>query len=200
MAAPARQQQHHHVEVEVPGLGVARGSTERGRTNVFKGLPFATARRFEPAVAVTSWHGGDGSGTFDATQEQLAAWQSGQPQPQVHQTEECLTMTVRTPVGAPGLPVMCWIHGGNHQDGRAEQPHEPQANALPEKGVVLVKIQYRLGVFGYFAHPELPDTNFGTSDQVVALEFIREHIASFGGDPGNVTIFGVSAVSESRCC
>ena len=124
---------------------------------------------------------------WDGRGEQLAAWQSVQPQPSTQQTEDCLTLTVRSPVGATPLPVMCWIHvsfysprlvaaaagahsgsdggqGGNHQDGRAEQPDEPRANALPDKGVVLVKINYRLGIFGYYAHPNLPDTNYGTSE------------------------------------
>jgi para-nitrobenzyl esterase len=91
----------------------------------------------------------------------------------------------------------CACSGGNHQDGRAEQPNEPRANALPEKGVVLVKINYRIGLFGYFAHPDLPSTNFGTSDQVVALEWIQRNISAYGGDPSNVTIFGVSAGGDA---
>ena len=113
------------------------------------------------------------------------------------QTEDCLALTIRHPVGAVKLPVMVWIHGGNHQDGRAEQPQHPHANSLPSKGVVLVKLQYRLGLFGYFAHPDLPHTNFGTWDQVAALRWVQDHIADFGGDPHNVTIFGVSAGGDS---
>ena len=64
----------------------------------------------------------------------------------------------------PGGSFRVGGQGGNHQDGRAEQPDEPRANALPDKGVVLVKINYRLGIFGYYAHPNLPDTNYGTSE------------------------------------
>ena len=128
--------------------------------------------------------------------EQLAAWQSVQPQPpSVHQTEDCLTVTIRSPAGAAGLPVMVWLHGGNHQDGRAEQPDEPRANALPEKGVVLVKVQYRVGLFGYFAHPELAGTNFGTLDQVAGLEWIRENVAAFGGGPAHLCCRAVSCMS-----
>lgn len=179
-------------QVAVPGLGMALGALE-GSTRVFKGLPFAHAPRFAAPVPVSAWP----AGGHDATAEQLAAWQSLQPQAETRQTEDCLTVTVRSPVGASGLPVMCWIHGGNHQDGRAEEPNEPRANALPSKGVVLVKIQYRLGLFGYFAHPELPDTNFGTMDTITALEWIRDNIAVFGGDPQRVTIFGVSAGGDA---
>ena len=148
-------------EVSCP-CGVAVGAIE-GSTRVFKSMPFATAGRWEQPALVTDW-----PSPIDAMSEQLAAYQRNQPQPDdVHQTEDCLTVTVRSPVGASNLPVMCWIHGGNHQDGRAEQPAEPHANELPDKGVVLVKINYRLGLFGYFAHPDLSSTNFGTSDQVI---------------------------------
>ena len=87
--------------------------------------------------------------------------------------------------------------GGNHQDGRAEQPDEPRANALPDKGVVLVKPNYRIGLFGYFAHPDLAATNVGTSDQIVALEWIQRNIGAFGGNPDCVTIFGVSAGGDA---
>jgi para-nitrobenzyl esterase len=140
-----------------------------------------------------------GRGRSEAEARAMVA--SQQPPLPPSQTEDCLTLTVRAPVGASGLPVMVWIHGGNHQSGRAEEPRPtgapPHSNALPAKGVVLVKIQYRLNLFGYFAHPELPRTNFGTTDTVVALEWIRDHIASFGGDPGCVTIFGVSAGGDA---
>ncbi len=161
---------------------------------MFKSIPFATARRFELPEPIACWPA-DG---VDATCEQRAAWQSNQPQPDgVQQTEDCLTLTIRHRVGAAKLPVMVWIHGGNHQDGRAEQPEQQHGNSLPSNGVVLVKLQYRLGLFGYFAHPEIPHTNFGTWDQVMALKWVHDHIASFGGDPNNVTIFGVSAGGDS---
>ncbi len=98
---------------------------------------------------------------------------------------------------------MVWIHGGSHQSGAGSQsPY--QANQLVENGVVLVTINYRLGVFGYIAHPALSaddprgvSGNYGLLDQVAALAWIRDNIEAFGGDPNNVTIFGESAGAQS---
>jgi para-nitrobenzyl esterase len=119
------------------------------------------------------------------------------------QSEDCLTLNVRAPAGADGLPVMVWIHGGDHTDGSGSEPFY-HGDALPERGCVLVTINYRLGLFGFFAHPDLasesPDQvsgNYGLLDQIAALEWVRDNIASFGGDPGRVTIFGESAGGEA---
>jgi len=96
-------------------------------------------------------------------------------------------------------PVMVWIHGGGHQFGSSDYNYY-QSNGLVEKGVVLVTINYRLGVMGYMAHPALSaddpngvSGNYGTLDQIAALKWIRDNIQAFGGDPENVTIFGESA-------
>jgi para-nitrobenzyl esterase len=119
------------------------------------------------------------------------------------QSEDCLTLNVRAPAGAERLPVMVWIHGGDHTDGSGSFPIY-HGDALPERGCVLVTINYRLGLFGFFAHPELaaesPDRvsgNYGLLDQIAALEWVRDNIASFGGDPDRVTIFGESAGGEA---
>ena len=117
-------------------------------------------------------------------------------------SEDCLTLNVASPLGAEGLPVMFWIHGGGHQFGSGGGPYE--STSLAAKGVVLVSLNYRLGLYGYLAHPELaaedPDGstgNYGTLDQIAALEWVRDNIAAFGGDPDNVTIFGESAGGHS---
>jgi len=119
------------------------------------------------------------------------------------QSEDCLSLNVRAPAGAELLPVMVWIHGGDHADGSGSFPIY-QGDALPERGCVLVTVNYRLGLFGFFAHPDLasesPDQvsgNYGLLDQIAALEWVRDNIASFGGDPGRVTIFGESAGGEA---
>ncbi|MCL4149932.1 UNVERIFIED_CONTAM: hypothetical protein GTU68_048289, partial [Idotea baltica] len=96
---------------------------------------------------------------------------------------------------------MVWIHGGSHQSGSGSSVFY-QANGLTEKGVVLVTINYRLGPFGYLAHPALTEEagasgNYGLMDQIAALQWVRDNIAQFGGDPGNVTIFGESAGAQS---
>ena len=119
------------------------------------------------------------------------------------QSEDCLTLNIRTPRHATDLPVMVWIHGGDHTDGSGAEAMY-QSDVLPERGCVLVTINYRLGLFGFLAHPELsaesPDGvsgNYGLLDQIAALEWVRDNIAAFGGDPGNVTIFGESAGGEA---
>ncbi len=119
------------------------------------------------------------------------------------QSEDCLTLNVRTLVGATNLPVMVWIHGGDHTDGSSTDPFY-LSNALPQRGCVLVTINYRLGMFGFLAHPELAvesddnvSGNYGLLDQIAALEWVRDNIEAFGGDANNVTIFGESAGGEA---
>lgn len=114
-------------------------------------------------------------------------------------SEDCLYLNVRAPIDAKDAPVMVWIHGGGHQFGSSDFDYY-QANALPERGVVLVTINYRLGAFGYMAHPALSEAdprgvsgNYGTLDQIAALEWVRDNIAAYGGDADRVTIFGESA-------
>ncbi|WP_298914483.1 carboxylesterase family protein [uncultured Algimonas sp.] len=114
-------------------------------------------------------------------------------------SEDCLYLNVRAPKKAEDLPVMVWIHGGGHQFGSGDFDYY-QADGLPERGVVLVTINYRLGAFGYFAHPALSEAdprgvsgNYGTLDQIAALEWVRDNIEAYGGDPDRVTIFGESA-------
>jgi para-nitrobenzyl esterase len=114
-------------------------------------------------------------------------------------SEDCLYLNVRTAVTAEDAPVMVWIHGGGHQFGSSDFGYY-QADALAEAGVVLVTINYRLGAFGYMAHPALSaddprgvSGNYGTLDQIAALEWVRDNIAAYGGNPDQVTIFGESA-------
>jgi para-nitrobenzyl esterase len=107
--------------------------------------------------------------------------------------------------GEAKLPVMVWIHGGDHHIGSGDDPLlSPGSDALSRRGVVTVAINYRLGLMGYFAHPELSreseqgvSGNYGTLDQIAALRWVQENISAFGGDPHNVTIFGESAGGES---
>ena len=118
-------------------------------------------------------------------------------------SEDCLFLNVYTPVGAKGkskLPVMFWIHGGGYSGGASSEPRH-NGDFLPTKGVVLVTINYRLGVFGFLATEDLANEadgaagNYGLLDMVAALRWVNANIKNFGGDPGNVTIFGESAGS-----
>ena len=121
------------------------------------------------------------------------------------QSEDCLYLNIRTSSveATAKLPVMVWIHGGDHQDGSGGEVFY-DSSALSKKGVVTVTINYRLGLMGYYTHPELTQEseqkvsgNYGTLDQIAALEWVKENISAFGGDPDNVTIFGESAGGES---
>lgn len=126
-------------------------------------------------------------------------------------SEDCLYLNVWTPLGASDhperkLPVAFWIHGGAYHAGWGFEP-EFDGEAWAARGVILVTINYRLGVFGFMSHPLLtaanPDGisgNYGIYDQLKALQWVHENIAQFGGDPDNVTIFGQSAGGGSVRC
>ncbi len=116
-------------------------------------------------------------------------------------SEDCLNLNVYAPATGSRLPVMVWIHGGGFQAGAGPEPRH-NGDALANKGVVVVTFNYRLGVFGFLAHPELTKEsgrnasgNYALLDQIAALQWVKDNIAAFGGDPGNVTIFGESAGS-----
>lgn len=118
---------------------------------------------------------------------------------------DCLDLDVWTPDGAQDLPVMVWIHGGSFATGSAHNPYYA-GDDLAAEGVVVVGINYRLGPQGFLATPQLQDEqaggavgNYGFLDQQLALEWVRDNIERFGGDPENVTIFGESAGGFSVC-
>jgi para-nitrobenzyl esterase len=125
-----------------------------------------------------------------------------QPEPV---SEDCLYLNVWTAASSATekRPVMLWIHGGGYVEGSGSLPSFNGEN-LARKGVVLVTINYRLGIFGFFTHPELSKEsahhtsgNYGLLDALAALAWVKQNIAQFGGDPGNVTIFGQSAGAAS---
>jgi para-nitrobenzyl esterase len=119
-------------------------------------------------------------------------------------SEDCLYLNVWTPANSEdaNLPVMVWIFGGGFQAGSTSEPRQDGEN-LAKKGVVVVSMNYRLGIFGFLAYPGLEENgrnvsgDYGLLDQVAALRWVQQNIATFGGDPHNVTIFGESAGSFS---
>ncbi len=121
--------------------------------------------------------------------------------PQLPHSEDCLQLNVwtpKSPMTSP-VPVMVWVHGGGNTAGSGIEALF-NGEVLARHGVVVVNVNYRLGVFGFFAHPGLTKEsphhasgNYGLADQIMALRWVQENIAKFGGDPRNVTIFGESA-------
>src|SRR5205823_3077353 len=117
--------------------------------------------------------------------------------------EDCLSLNVWTPGLSGARPVLVWFHGGSFQAGHAALPCFDGRRLARDGDAVVVTCNYRLGALGWLAHPDLrdPDTghwaNWGLQDQAAALRWVRENIARFGGDPGNVTLFGESAGAMS---
>jgi para-nitrobenzyl esterase len=174
--------------------------------HVFKGIPYATPpvgeRRWRPPEPPSGWRGRRFAMRFAPECPQL-------PYPEgsffdrgiTPSSEDCLYLNVWTTSldGKARRPVMVWIHGGALTRGSGGSPWY-DGRALAQKGVVLVTLNYRLGPLGYLAHPALSresahdaSGNYGLLDQIAALRWVRDNIAGFGGDPGNVTIFGESA-------
>lgn len=171
---------------------------------VFKGIPFAQppvgALRWHEPVPVAGW-----SGIRDALESGPPAAQASLGWNDTFAAagrEDCLYLDVWTPSwqSSARLPVMVWIHGGGNVAGAGGSDPLYDGAALIRHGVVLVIVEYRVGIFGFLAHPGLTresphhaSGNYGIMDQIAALQWVRDNIARFGGDPGNVTIFGQSA-------
>lgn len=180
--------------------GVLVGTTADGIAS-FKGVPYAAppvgAGRWRAPAPAQAW-----SAPHDATKYGPDCMQNPLPGIKAGErptSEDCLTLNVWTPKPAKGakLPVMVWIHGGGFVGGSGTLP-ETDGTALARRDVVIVSFNYRLGRFGFFAHPALgADGNWGLMDQIAALKWVQRNIASFGGDPAKVTIFGESAGGES---
>jgi para-nitrobenzyl esterase len=171
----------------------------------FKGIPFAQPPvgdlRWRPPKPAVSWTGTRSAAGFGAICMQRRPNAAGIANTSMPMSEDCLYLNVYTPAKTANdkRPVMVWIHGGALTAGAGSIYDSEQ---LAHKGVVVVTINYRLGVFGFFAHPELTKesdhrSNYGLLDQIAALQWVKRNIAAFGGDPGCVTIFGESAGSWS---
>jgi carboxylesterase type B len=179
--------------------GDVRGRQE-GDVAVFRGIPYAQppvgACRFGAPLARRRWHGVRDAIAFgprvpQSGSEQFSAFGGGGGSP-----DDWLTLNVWSPdLGAKGIPVMVFIHGGAYQKGSSSNPHY-ECGALAGAGVVVVSVNYRVGVEG-FAHISGAPDNRGILDQAAALGWVQTNIAAFGGDPGNVTVFGQSAGAGS---
>lgn len=195
------------------GKLLGQHAEEAEGVSVFKGIPFAApptgAARWQPPEAAPGWSGERMADAFgpDCMQQPYPEG-SFFYRPARVSSEDCLYLNVWTgadtalegePEQSEQRPVMVWFHGGALTRGSGAIDTY-NGSRLAQKGVVLVTVNYRLGVFGYFAHPELvaesPEFsagNYGILDQIQALRWVQENIAAFGGDPDNVTVFGESA-------
>jgi para-nitrobenzyl esterase len=192
-------------DTALPPLGLDTGligGTTRDGVNRFFGIPYAAAPvdalRWRAPQPVKPWAGVRDASAFGPVCRQTVDWIK-EPQ-----SEDCLRLNVWAPVKPGKYPVMVWIHGGGFHGGSGSQMGPDAGNSIVAQGVILVSINYRLGVLGFFAHPELsaesPDKgsgNQGVLDQIAALKWVQRNIAAFGGDPANVTIFGESAGGAS---
>ena len=185
--------------------GLVRGVPARvNGVTMYLGLPYAAppvgALRWQAPQPPPGWDGVRTADTFGNRCIQTRPypdmiWNSAM------ESEDCLYLSVWAPEGGTDLPVMLWIHGGGFLSGSGDEKRHDGA-VLASKGVVLVTINYRLGALGFLAHPDLTaesphhaSGNYALLDMIAALKWVRNNIAAFGGDPGNVTIFGESAGS-----
>ena len=193
--------------VSVDGGLVAGLPADANGVHAYLGIPYAAppvgALRWRAPQPMRPWHGVRSATTLApqclqaarAPDSVYAEFAGNQPT-----SEDCLYLNIWTaaPRADAGLPVMVWIHGGAFQQGSGGNPVFVRGD-LPRQGVVLVTLNYRLGPFGFMAHPALTQEagghsgNYGLLDIEAALRWVRHNIARFGGDPSQVTIFGQSA-------
>lgn len=199
-----------------PGI-ISGSKSQNSNVVAFKGIPFAAPpvgdMRWKPPGPVAHWDGVKKCDQFAASPMQpkpIPFFMLSKEFliPAEPMSEDCLYLNVWT--GASSAkekrPVFVWIYGGGFTTGGAAVPAY-DGEALAKKGVVFVSFNYRLGIFGFYSHPELTKEspqlasgNYGLLDQIAALHWIQKNISSFGGDPGNVTIAGQSAGSISVNC
>ena len=197
MVAPAYAQPTPPVSV----TGGTISGTDTGEVRTFFGVPFAAPPvgdlRWRAPQAVVPWEGVKDTRAFSPACRQTAVWITNP------QSEDCLYLNIWTPEKAEKLPVIVWIHGGGYFGGTGAQSLY-DGTRLTKRGVIVVTINYRLGIFGFLATPELSaespehaSGNQGVEDQIAALRWVKANIAAFGGDPDRVTIMGESAGANS---
>ena len=187
--------------------GIVEGHRQDG-LDVFLGIPFAAppvgALRWKEPQAVVAWTGTRKADAYAASCMQKPGIPVSAGGTAGALSEDCLYLNVWTPqAGAGGKrPVMVWIHGGALVFGSGNVALY-DGSAYTRRGAVVVTINYRMGALGFFSHPAIggddpsAPVNYGLFDQIAALRWVRDNIAAFGGDPGNVTIFGESAGAQS---
>jgi para-nitrobenzyl esterase len=205
LAAHSAIAQNERPQVTVD-TGTLAGTVDQAGIRVFKGIPYASPPvgelRWKEPQPVSAW-----TGTKDASQFgdrcQQTQFPAYRPIGNRGMSEDCLFLNVWSAPGSARLPVIVWIHGGGFGYGYSNQGVY-DGDHFVQKGLVYVDLNYRVGAFGFLAHPGLTQEsphkssgNYGILDQIAALQWVKRNIAAFGGDPDNVTIFGESAGSIS---
>jgi para-nitrobenzyl esterase len=184
--------------------GSVEGSVQ-GKVQAFKGIPYAQPpvgpMRWKPPAERPAWTGvrkaiAPGPACVQPRSRAIGIYTN----PPAKMSEDCLTLNIWAPREAKQAPVFVWIHGGALVGGYSHEPMYDGMRLAERGGAIIVSINYRLGILGYLAHPELSrespegiSGNYGLLDQIAALKWVQRNIAAFGGDPGNVTIAGESA-------
>jgi para-nitrobenzyl esterase len=203
--------------IKVDGGMISGVMNARGDVHEFKGIPFAAPPvgklRWKAPRPVIPWKGVKICDRFGPSPMQkdpvpFSMWSAEWLIPKEPISEDCLYLNVWTGAMDPKerRPVLLWIYGGGFVSGGSAVPIY-DGEAMAKKGVIVVSCNYRVGIFGFFAHPELTaesphnaSGNYGLLDQIAALQWVKKNIAAFGGDPDNVTIDGQSAGSVSVNC
>jgi para-nitrobenzyl esterase len=181
-------------------------ATADGKVVAFKGIPYAAPPvgdlRWKAPQPAGKWHGVKQAKAFGSHCEQGVTY-GDMIFHDPGASEDCLTLNVWTPAAGKRakLPVMVWIYGGGFRGGGTSAGRQ-DGQFLAHRGVVVVSMNYRLGIWGFLAHPELTaespqhaSGNYGLMDIAAAIQWTKDNIEAFGGDPGNITIFGESAGS-----
>ena len=205
-----------NLDVVQTNTGAVSGTMD-GSIHIFRGIPFAASPvgelRWKAPQPAATWTGvkkcdAFGPSPMQASPAPFSMWSAEFLIPKEPISEDCLYLNVWT--GATSAkekrPVLVWIYGGGFSSGGSAVPIY-DGEAMAKKGIVFVSFNYRVGIFGFFAHPELTKEspnhasgNYGLMDQVAGLQWVKNNIAAFGGDPNNVTIAGQSAGSMSVNC
>lgn len=183
-----------------PGSGPVTGLRGADRLLRFPGIRYGTAERFARPVRAARHRD-----TVDATRPgpicpQLPSLLEpvyGPQRDEPPHSEDCLFLAITTPDLTGTRPVMLWVHGGGYLTGGGTLPMFDGGRLAADGDVVVVSVNYRLGALGFLAHEGVSDGNLGLYDQILALEWVSDHIAAFGGDPANITVFGQSAGASS---
>lgn len=184
--------------------GPVQGVTVSDGVHAYLGIPYAAPPvgelRWKAPQPAEAWEGVRDATHFGHHCVQFVAYPD-MVFDDAGESEDCLTLNVWAPANAARLPVMVWVHGGGFVGGASSEPRQ-NGQHLARHGVVVVSMNYRLGMLGFFTHAGLAAEsanhaagNYGLMDQIAAIEWVKKNIAAFGGDPDNITLFGESAGS-----